>query len=1764
MTSFVEVLRTRAHEVPERVAYTFLVDGEAEELKLTYAELDQQARSIAVRLETQRLRGRPVLLLYPPGLEYIAAFWGCLYAGVIAVPAYPPRMNRNLERLQAIVADSEAAGILTTASTLARMEPLLSETPGIEKVCRVTTDDVPSDLAAGWRAPEIDRGSLAFLQYTSGSTAIPKGVMVTHGNLLHNESLIQRAFRQTEDSVIVGWLPLYHDMGLIGTVLQPVFAGGRCILMSHVAFLQRPLRWLKAISHYRATTSGAPNFAYDLCTRKATDEERGILDLSSWTTAFNGSEPVRARTLADFALAFESCGFRSSAFFPCYGLAEATLFVSGGFKSDARVGKSFAAQALEQNRVVEAGVDDDSRLLVACGSTSDEQQIVIVDPESGVPSAPGTVGEIWLAGESVTGGYWKRPEETKLTFGARVAGNERASFLRTGDLGFLHDGELFVTGRLKDLIIIRGRNLYPQDIENTVQKSHVQLRSGGCAAFSVDVNGEERLILVQEAERGASLGEEVVNAICRAVVEEHEVQPYAISIVKAGSVPKTSSGKVQRRASRKLFLSNSFETLVEWRESETVQSSSMTASAVQSLQGVEEIEQWLRAQLAARIGVEASTIDLQKPITHYGIDSLATIELMHNVETSLGVVIPFTNFYRSPSLGEIAGEAAQQLANRETGSAVEISTGEVGPSLYPLSPGQEAMWFLYCLEPENAAYNVPVAVRLRNEIDVTALRSAFQILVNRHAVLRTTFRLHDGAVVQQVHEQMPVSFEEEDATDWDHASLAQRLSEQAWRPFKLEAGPLVRIYLMKCGADDFVMQVIAHHIVSDLWSFTTLLAELELVYAALKHGATPELPPLESDYTGYVREQARVLESEDGERLWSFWRQTLAGELPALNLLTDRPRAAGNRNRGKIHAFNLNAELTRKLDQLSRRSGTTLYMTFLAAYAVLLSRYTGQSEIVIGSPTAGRTRAAYTKTFGYFVNLLPFRLNLEGNPSFVELLERTRTTTLEAFAHQEYPFPLIVQRLHPDRDATRTPLFQTMFVMQQTPSGQELAPFALGTGGAQLKLGELTLESILLAERVTQFELTLAVAADGAELRASLEYNIDLFDSTTIESMAQHLTELLTSITNDPEQRIASLPLLTANEEQKLLHEWNETERAFPVTGSMLSLFQTQAQQTPDAIALSCNAEHISYRELDERSNRLAHHLRERGVGVEQVVGVLSQRTPELIVTLLAILKTGAAYLPLDPAYPAPRLQLMLEGSGATLLITTEGLRRLVHDVAIPVLCLDVESPAIASRPAHTLPDVKLDAENLAYLIYTSGSTGHPKPVGITHRSTFTFLHWAREVFSPAELSGTLASTSVCFDLSVFEIFAPLSWGGEVILVDNALEFATMTGRERVRMINTVPSAMAELVRLGAVPDGVLTVNLAGEALTRTLSQEIYKQTKVKRVLNLYGPSEDTTYSTWTEVARGTTPTIGRPIANTQAFVLDRELRPAPVGVAGELYLGGDGLARGYLRRPEQTAEKFVPHPFSLKGGKRLYRTGDLTRWLASGEIEFLGRIDNQVKLRGFRIELGEIEAVLARHESVRACVVVARQDALAAYVVSNDEGTIEAAELRRHLGERLPAYMIPSLFVSLEALPMLSNGKVNRKALPEPEQTRREYVAPRTPSEQVLASIWADVLKVESVGVDDNFFELGGHSLIATRVISRINEAYPRAVTVRNMFEKPTLGELALLIEQTQSVKSNAPISIAAQPRRRKTRASVLEQLAQLSDQEARELLRQRKQSIN
>ncbi len=1743
--TLVELLRRRRPEQFNRTAYTFLVDGETEEVSLTYGELDVKARAIAARLQRLAALGERVLLLYPPDLEYIAAFFGCLYAGAVAVPVFAPRANRSLSRLQAIAADAEAKVVLTTSAVFSRIEPFLAQISELQAMHWLVTDNIDEETAQEWKEPHIDGDTLAFIQYTSGSTALPKGVMVSHANILHNERMIQSAFRQTEQSVILSWLPLYHDMGLIGGVLQPLYVGAHCILMSPVSFLQKPLRWLQAISRYRATTSGGPNFAYDMCVQKIDPSRRTELDLSSWSVAFNGAEPVRAETLKQFAKAFEPCGFQPEAFFPCYGLAEATLFVSGTPVVRPPVIKTFAAESLAKHRVEEQSKDTDVDVqeLVSCGTTLLGQETLIVNPETSTPCAPNEVGEIWITGDSVAQGYWNRPDETQNSFRARLAGVSDKTFLRSGDLGFLHDGELFITGRLKDLIIIRGRNLYPQDIEQTVAECHADLRRGGGVAFSVELEGEERLVIVQELDRHASSDVNgLVQRVRQVVTEEHEVQPLAIALVRAGSVPKTSSGKLQRGASRKMFLSGSFEILAEWRDEATQGSETLLAVPAFEPENEEDIKEFLKSLFATRMGTVAAEVDVDEPVSRYAFDSLQAIELMHAVEVSLGIVLPMTSFLQSPSITELASQAmqyltAKRLAEKEAPANAALTTILPDTLLTHLpSYGQQALWLIHRLAPESAAYNVASAVRIQSEVDAGAMRRAFQKLIERHPALRTTFSTVEGTPVAVVCEEVEVSFDFEEVSSWNEELLNQHLTNLALLPFNLETGPLFRVNLFRRDTAEYVLMLVAHHIVVDFWSLAILVHELGELYEAERHGRAVNLAPISKTYADYVGWQTETLNGPEGLRLWEYWKKQLGGSLPVLDLQHDHLRPAVQTYRGSSYNFELDVVLTRQLKALGKNHDATLYMTLLAAFQALLYRYTGQEDILVGSPAAARSRAAFSNVVGYFVNPLVLRADLSGNPSFAQFLNSVRSTVLDAFAHQDYPFALLVKQLQPERDVSRSPLFQVTFVLQQAQllKEQGLAAFALGQAGAPLRLGELALETMSLDQRVAQFDLSLIMAEVGGGLRASLEYNTDIFDEPTIVQIARRFQILMQGIVADPLQPVSSLPLLSDEDRRQLLVEWNDTARDYPQQSCIHELFEQQVARTSEQVAVVFGEEKVSYRELNERANQLAHHLRSLGVGPEARVGILLERSVDMLVALLGVLKAGGAYVPLDPQYPAERVRFMLNDAQVGVLLTEQRLSSLLPAADTRVIYLDHDSAQLSTAPVSNLQTAMM-AENLAYVIYTSGSTGTPKGVAITHRSAATMLRWAQEVFSAEQLRGVLASTSICFDLSVFEIFLPLSVGGKVILARNALELPQLAARDEVSLINTVPSAMAELIRSGGVPETVQTVNLAGEALKAELVQQIYEHSAATQVWNLYGPSEDTTYSTYALIGKennGRVP-IGRPVACSQVYLLDQRLQPVPVGITAELYLGGEGLARGYLGRPGLTAEKFIPDPFGTEAGGRLYRTGDLARYLPDGNIEYLGRVDHQVKIRGYRIELGEVEARLAQHPGVRESVVLAREDEqrgarLVAYVEAAAGESVSASQLREHLRRELPEYMIPGQFVMLDQLPLTSNGKLDRSALYQLDllstQFEVSYTAPTDQLQEMLVEIWAAVLGVERVGINDNFFELGGHSLLAAQVMSRVQKAFQTELPLRLIFEFPTVAAFAEQIASLRKADAATP----------------------------------------
>ncbi|HEV2854487.1 MAG TPA: AMP-binding protein, partial [Thermoanaerobaculia bacterium] len=810
VSTLVDVLCRRAQESPSRIAYRFLADGEVEEDSLSYAELDRRARALGAFLREMGAEGERALLLYPPGLEFVTAFLGCLYGGVVAVPAYPPRSNRPDSRLQAIAEDARPRLALTTPALRDRAAGFAVQNPSLAGVRWIATAEitgVEAGLAGNWRPADLDPDWPAFLQYTSGSTATPKGVVVRHGNLVHNEGLIQAAFGQSEDSVIVGWLPLYHDMGLIGNVLQPLYCGATCVLMSPVAFLQQPVRWLRAIDRYRATTSGGPNFAYELCVRKVGPEERRSLDLSSWQVAFNGAEPVRAETLERFAEVFAPCGFRREAFFPCYGLAEATLFVSGGKRGAGASLRELDAGALERNLAQPARPESPSRWLVGCGHAPPDQRVVIADPESRLALPEGQVGEVWISGPSVAGGYWNRPEETERMFGARLADGGPERYLRTGDLGFLVEGSLFLTGRVKDLIILRGRNLYPQDIERTVERSHPALRPGCGAAFAVEVDGEERLVVVQEVERDAERrwsrepGElrEALEAVRRAVAEEHEAAPYTVVLVRIGTVPKTSSGKIRRGSCREDFLAGRLEPVGVWSQGETAVGEDVPWEAPRTVteQRLERI--WAEVFGLERVGVDQDLFEL-------GGDSLKAAQLLARVQDAFGTDLPLDALFVTPTIAGLAAVLEHgQVPASAVAEAPRLAPVPRPPRDHdlPLSFAQRRLWFLHQLDPDNPVHNIAAAVRLEGRLDIAALAQAFSEILARHEALRTGFPAGPEDEPRQViFPAAPLPLPVVDLSGPAKAEARRIASNLARLPFDLERGPFLRTALLRLAPEE--------------------------------------------------------------------------------------------------------------------------------------------------------------------------------------------------------------------------------------------------------------------------------------------------------------------------------------------------------------------------------------------------------------------------------------------------------------------------------------------------------------------------------------------------------------------------------------------------------------------------------------------------------------------------------------------------------------------------------------------------------------------------------------------------------------------------------------------------------------------------------------------------------------------------------------------------------------------------------------------------
>jgi amino acid adenylation domain-containing protein len=1036
----------------------------------------------------------------------------------------------------------------------------------------------------------------------------------------------------------------------------------------------------------------------------------------------------------------------------------------------------------------------------------------------------------------------------------------------------------------------------------------------------------------------------------------------------------------------------------------------------------------------------------------------------------------------------------------------------------PLSFAQERLWFIDRLEPGSAVYNISVAWRLEGALDPAALERALGEIVRRHEALRTVFAEVDGSPVQLIAPFAGFSLPVEDLSGLGEAdreaAVSRRAGEEARRPFDLSAGPLFRAALLRLGSEEHVLLLSVHHIVGDGLSMGVLYRELSVLYEAYREGRTSPLPEPAVQYADYAVWQREHLRDGVLEGKLAYWRERLAGAPALLELPSDHPRPAVQTYRGAHERIELPLALLERLQALGRSEGASLYMTLLGAFQVLLGKYSGSDDIVVGSPIAGRPRREVEETIGFFVNTLVLRTDLSGSPSFREVLGRVREATLGAYEHQDVPFEKLVAELQPERSLSHSPLFQVMFAQQNAVErGVALAGLEVSEAGAELESAK--------------FDLSLMAKATAQGLRVGLNYSTDLFERGTVERMLGHLARVLEQVASDADVRLSQLELLGPAERALVLEEWNGTAAEVPADRCIHELFEAQAARTPDAVAVVFEDASLTYAELNARANRLAHHLRGCGVGAEVRVGVLMERSLEMVVSLLAVLKAAGAYVPLDPGLPAERLAYMLDDSAVPLVLVQAALRGAVPArEGVEVLAVDALAERLAAEPAEN-PALGAGPDSLAYVIYTSGSTGRPKGVMNQHRGVVNRLVWMQAHFGIGADDVVLQKTPFGFDVSVWEFFWPLQQGARLVVArpDGHRDPAYLRDvieREGVTTLHFVPSMLqpfVEAVEAGRCPS-LHHVVCSGEALSPALVERFYDRFAGPVVLtNLYGPTEAAVdVSCWTcsrEDADGVVP-IGRPVSNTQLYVLDSSLKPVPVGVPGELYIGGVQVARGYQGRAAMTAERFVPDPFSAEGGARLYRTGDRARWRADGAIEYLGRLDFQVKVRGFRIELGEIEAVLRQHESVTDSAVLARADAgeqrLVAYVV----GDAGVEELRAHVRRTLPEYMLPSAFVFLDALPLTANGKLDRKALPAPDFAPAEerYVAPRTPVEEVLAEIWAEVLRLGRVGVTDSFFELGGHSLLVTRVVARVRDVFAIELPLRALFEGPTVAELAGRVE--------------------------------------------------
>ena len=1673
----------QAERTPDAIA----VWGQGE--CVTYRELNDRAGRLASHLRSRGV-GPEVLvgLCADRSPELIVGMLGILKAGGAYVPldpAYPAA------RLAFMLRDAKVPVLLTQRRLAGRLPGERAETIYLDSPCWKDTTLVQLDPPSVHVTPN----TLAYVIYTSGSTGMPKGVQIEHLGLLNLIFWHRRAFSVT-------------PMDRATQLASPGFDAAVWEIWPYL-------------------TAGASLHIPDGETRASPECLRDWLVAQAITICFLPTplaEPLLSLTWpTNLALRMLLTGGDQLRVYPPRSLPFALANNYG---------------PTENSVVTTSGIvppKEHATALPPIGRPIANTQVYVLDDHQR-PVGAGNPGELHIGGDGLARGYLNRPDLTAERFIPNpFSDHAGARLYRTGDLArYLPDGNLEFLGRIDQQVKIRGHRVELGEIE-IVLGQHPGVKEAVVIARE-DAAGDKRLAAYFVARQDTTPSAIELRGFLKEKIPDYMVP---IAFMPLAAFPLTPNGKVDRQA---LPIPELWETRDSFVAPRTLTEA--------ELAGI-----WTEVLGLPTVGVHDNFFDL-------GGHSLATTLILSRVRNVYGVEVPFRDFFETPTIADLARMI-------EGGNA----SGPRPDSVIPCAPrdtalrlsfSQERVWFIQQLHPSSKAYNFQATLRLRGTFDVTLLERSLSEIIHRHEIYRTTFPAVDGRPVQVVHDATPVRLSVVDLqgfSDHEREEEAKRLAaEEFGKPFDLTQLPLIRWTLLRLSPQDHLLLHVEHHLVHDGWSFNVFLREVQELYRAFTAGKPSQLPELPIQFSDFAHWQRAWMQGEVAQAQLDYWRKKLGGCPPVLELPIDKARPPAQRYRGGQRRIDLSGHLCESLRTLSRQEGVTLFMTLLATFQVLLHRYTGQEDFCIGTGIANRRWPETEGLIGMIVNTVALRADLSGNPAFRELLERVRVTTLEAYAHQDLPFERIVEMLRPERSLSYSPLFQVMFSFHDAPMPDLELPGltvdlveGVNNGSAKFDL------NVAIIPRAEQ-RLGTGSQGDARGITVVWEYSTDLFEEATITRMLGHYQRLLEGIVQDPGQWISRLPLLTEAERHQLLIEWNGTTTDYPRSECIHELFEAQTEKTPDATAVQLENDRLSYGELNRRANKVAHYLRTLGVGPETLVGICVERSLNMVIGVLGILKAGAAYVPLDLGYPRGRLSVMLADAQVPVLLTHERVLKRLPDYPGTVVCLDSDWDEIALESSENVI-TGTTAESLAYVMYTSGSTGLPKGVCVPHRGVVRLVKNTNYV----RLSGDevfLQFAPISFDASTFEIWGCLLNGGRLVIFPPHTPSLEELGRALQRHgITTLwlTAGMFHQMVEGHLDSlkSIRQLLAGGDVLSVPHARTALQELRECQLINGYGPTEGTTftccYSMRDPSQVSLTVPIGRPIANTTVYILDQYLQPAPIGVPGVLCIGGDGLARGYLNRPQLTAERFIPNPFNPEPGALLYRTGDWARYRADGVIEFLGRKDQQVKIRGFRIELGEIEATLGRHPSVREAVVLARSDEpgekrLVAYVVPMELPGPPISELRSFLRERLPDYMLPLAFVTLEALPLTPNGKVDRNSLPAPARVRaleqNAFVAPRTPVEEVLAGLWAELLGIERVGIHDNFFELGGHSLVATQLISRIRNSLRVELPLRALFEQPTVAGLATMITASLSHRADENIE------------RLLVELQGLSDEEVRKLL--------